>query len=171
MEQLHQTHTGIFRGKLAYMPPERLRGEAADVQMDVFALGIVLYELLTGRKPFNTEIEEAIGAAILTEPFVPVQELRSGLPEPLQRIVHRAIAKDAELQLAQETPVKRSPPPAPPTMARRNMPGCRRRPKPSTRNTPSSVSPSRRQAPSRAWRHCSRERGGRRSGARPARTC
>ncbi|WP_157758672.1 protein kinase domain-containing protein [Cystobacter fuscus] len=162
VDQLHQTHTGIFRGKLAYMPPERLRGEAADVQMDVFALGIVLYELLTGRKPFNTEIEEAIGAAILTEPFVPVQELRSGLPEPLQRIVHRAIAKEpqerypncrtfmielkawlatlaessdsqalehylaelgftapesAELQPAQETPVKRSPPPAPPTPA------------------------------------------------------
>ncbi|ATB39845.1 hypothetical protein CYFUS_005293 [Cystobacter fuscus] len=93
---LRRTQSGKLRGKPSYMPPERLRGAPADVQTDVFALGMVLYELLTGRKPFNAQNPHFAAVAILREPFLPVRQLRPEVPEDLQRIVHRALAKETQ---------------------------------------------------------------------------
>lgn len=90
------TQTGVLKGKLAYMPPEQLRNEPLDRRADVYALGIVLYELLTGFKPFRASSEAALLQAILSEPEVPVEQRRSDVPEPLQRILSRAISKDRE---------------------------------------------------------------------------
>ena len=88
------TKTGNVKGKFAYMPPEQLAGETIDRRADVFALGIVLYELITGRKPFDTTNEAIIVRAILYEPFPPASEFRPEVPASLQSILDRALAKD-----------------------------------------------------------------------------
>ena len=95
-DQVHRTQTGIIKGKLTYMPPEQLRGKELDRRVDVYALGVVLYELLTGRKPFDATTEASIAKAILFEPLVPAVKRRPDLPKALQGILARALAKDRE---------------------------------------------------------------------------
>jgi hypothetical protein len=92
------TQTGILKGKLAYMPPEQLRNEPLDRRADVYALGIVLYELLTGLKPFMATSEAGMVQAILFELQVPVALRRPEVPEDLQRILAQATAKERELR-------------------------------------------------------------------------
>jgi len=94
--QEHQTRTGVLKGKLAYMPPEQLQAHPVDLRVDVYALGVVLYELLTGQKPFEAHTEASIMQAILFEPLIPVSERRLELPPELVRIVDRALAKTRE---------------------------------------------------------------------------
>ncbi|KFE62646.1 Serine/threonine-protein kinase Pkn6 [Hyalangium minutum] len=95
-DQVHRTQTGIIKGKLTYMPPEQLRGKKLDRRVDVYALGVVLYELLTSRKPFDATTEASIAKAILFEPLVPAVKRRPDLPKALQVILDRALAKDRE---------------------------------------------------------------------------
>jgi len=95
-DQVHRTQTGIIKGKLSYMPPEQLRGQHLDRRVDVYALGVVFYELLTGHKPFNATTEASIAKAILFEPWVPAVKRRPDLPKALQTILDRALAKDRE---------------------------------------------------------------------------
>jgi eukaryotic-like serine/threonine-protein kinase len=90
------TQTGVLKGKLAYMPPEQLRNEPLDRRADVYALGIVLYELLTGLKPFKASSEAGLLQAILSDPETPVAQHRPDVPEALQRILARAISKERE---------------------------------------------------------------------------
>jgi serine/threonine protein kinase len=92
--QVHRTKTGVVKGKLSYMAPEQLRGGALDRRVDVYALGIVLYELLTGRKPFDATQEASIARAILFEPLIPAEKRRPDLPKALQGILKRALARD-----------------------------------------------------------------------------
>jgi serine/threonine-protein kinase len=94
--QVHRTQTGVIKGKLSYMAPEQLRGKPLDRRVDVYALGIVFYELLTGQKPFNAKTEAELARAILAEPFVPALERRKDLPRAVQWILERALAKDRE---------------------------------------------------------------------------
>ncbi|WP_249348004.1 serine/threonine protein kinase, partial [Corallococcus exiguus] len=94
--QSHRTATGVVKGKIAYMPPEQLQAKAMDGRVDVYALGIVLYELLTGRRPFDATTDVSMMQAILFEPFVPAVQRRPDLPEAMQRILERALAKDRE---------------------------------------------------------------------------
>jgi serine/threonine protein kinase len=94
--QVHHTQTGRIKGKLPYMPPEQLRNKPLDRRVDVYALGIVFYQLLTGRKPFDATTEASIARAILIEPFIPAAERRPDLPSALQLILERALAKDRE---------------------------------------------------------------------------
>ncbi|RKI72763.1 serine/threonine protein kinase [Corallococcus sp. AB049A] len=94
--QSHRTATGVVKGKIAYMPPEQLQAKAMDGRVDVYALGIVLYELLTGKRPFDATTDVSMMQAILFEPFVPALKRRPDLPEAMQRILERALAKDRE---------------------------------------------------------------------------
>ncbi|RKH32299.1 serine/threonine protein kinase [Corallococcus praedator] len=94
--QSHRTQTGVVKGKVAYMPPEQLQARNMDARVDVYALGMVLYELLTGRRPFEAATEVGMMQAILFEPFVPAVERRPDLPPAMQRILERALAKDRE---------------------------------------------------------------------------
>ncbi|RKH04733.1 serine/threonine protein kinase [Corallococcus sp. CA053C] len=94
--QSHRTQTGVVKGKVAYMPPEQLQAKAMDARVDVYALGMVLYELLTGRRPFEATTDVSMMQAILFEPFVPALERRSDLPVAMQRILEKALAKDRE---------------------------------------------------------------------------
>ncbi|HEX8705723.1 MAG TPA: protein kinase, partial [Myxococcaceae bacterium] len=94
--QSHKTQSGVIKGKLAYMPPEQLRAKPLDRRVDVYALGVVLYELLTGHKPFEASTDASLMQAILFEPLVPAVEHRPDLPEGLLRILDRVLSKDRE---------------------------------------------------------------------------
>jgi serine/threonine protein kinase len=88
------TATGMRLGTPAYMSPEQTEGKSAGRRTDIWSLGVVLYEMVTGRLPFAGEMDAAVAYAILhTEPEPPTA-LRSGLPVELDRIVAKALAKD-----------------------------------------------------------------------------
>jgi serine/threonine-protein kinase len=94
--QSHKTQSGVIKGKLAYMPPEQLRAWPLDRRVDVYALGVVFYELLTGHKPFEAPTEASLMQTILFEAPVPAVRHRPDLPEAVQRILDRVLAKDRE---------------------------------------------------------------------------
>lgn len=94
--QGHHTKTGTLKGKLSYMPPEQLSGKPLDRRADVFALGIVLYELLCAKKPFDATTEVSIMQAILYEPLIPANQRRTDVPPELSRILDRALAKNRD---------------------------------------------------------------------------
>ncbi|WP_224240750.1 serine/threonine protein kinase [Hyalangium gracile] len=94
--QGHKTQTGLIKGKLAYMPPEQVRAKNLDRRVDVYALGVVLYELLTRHKPFDAPTDASLMQAILFEPQTPAAQHRPELPEAVQRILERALSKDRE---------------------------------------------------------------------------
>jgi serine/threonine-protein kinase len=94
--QEHSTQPGVVKGKLAYMSPEQLLGKPLDRRVDVYALGVVFYELLTGHKPFDAKTELSMAEAILCEPPVPAVQRQPDLPKAVQWILDRALAKDRE---------------------------------------------------------------------------
>ena len=85
---------GHVVGTVPYMAPEQLRGEAADGRTDLFALGVVLYELATGRRPFEGATAGVISSGILRDAPAPLASLREGVPADLDRIVARCLEKE-----------------------------------------------------------------------------
>jgi hypothetical protein len=92
----HKTRTGFIKGKLSYMPPEQVQGEKLDARADVYALGVVLYELCTGRVPFSGESDFKLMQSICETPPPAPTSLSPGVPEPLEAIILQAMAKDRE---------------------------------------------------------------------------
>lgn len=93
------TQTGAALGSPKYMAPEQVLGQAIDPRADIFSLGSVLYEMLTGRTPFEREGESTVFALmnrIVTEPHTPVLELNPALPPAFDRILARALAKSPD---------------------------------------------------------------------------
>ena len=88
------TTTGQFLGTPNYMSPEQVSGAPVDGRSDIFSLGVVLYELLTKRKPFVGENLTAISYKIVHEDFTPPAELAADVPPEFNPIVARAMAKD-----------------------------------------------------------------------------
>ena len=88
------TKTGSTMGTLYYMSPEQTRGEAVDERSDIFSLGVVLYELITGQLPFKGDHDPAIIYSIGYEEPEPLARYKSGVSEDCQRIVSKALAKD-----------------------------------------------------------------------------
>jgi serine/threonine-protein kinase len=88
------TTTGQFLGTPNYMSPEQVSGAPVDGRSDIFSLGVVLYELLTNRKPFQGDNLTAISYKIVHEDFTPPAELSSDIPPEFNPIVARAMAKD-----------------------------------------------------------------------------
>jgi hypothetical protein len=89
-----QTQVGFIKGKLGYMAPEQLRGLSVDARTDVFALGIVLYELTTMRRAFREESDLATMERIRTGSFTPPSAINPEYPPDLERIVTRALRID-----------------------------------------------------------------------------
>jgi hypothetical protein len=92
--QTRLTQAGHAMGTSGYMSPEQLRGQEVDRRTDVWALGVVLYEMITGRPPFQGDSPAAIGHALLFVDPEPMTALRTGVPLELDRIVFKALAKD-----------------------------------------------------------------------------
>jgi non-specific serine/threonine protein kinase len=90
------TKTGFFVGTLDYASPEQIQGQALGPAADLYALGCVLFEILTGRKPFDKESDVAVFHAHLLEPPPRLTELRPELPEALDAVVAQALAKSAD---------------------------------------------------------------------------
>ncbi len=94
-DRLVKTQTGILKGKFAYMAPEQARGEPIDHRSDVFAIGVVLYELLTGERAFKADTDFGLLEKVRRVDVVPVRQLRPEVPRDLERIVMKALARDA----------------------------------------------------------------------------
>ncbi len=88
------TMEGSTLGTAAYMSPEQARGEALDKRSDIWSLGVVLYEMLSGRMPFKGDYEQAVIYSIQNEEPEPLTALRSGVPIALDGIIAKALAKD-----------------------------------------------------------------------------
>lgn len=89
------TKTSSTVGTLAYMSPEHIQGGSVDARSDIFSFGVVLYEMLTGRLPFEGEYDSALMYAILNEAPEPVQKHRPDLSSEFIHVVNRALEKDA----------------------------------------------------------------------------
>ena len=87
---------GAMIGTLPYMSPEQVRGETLDARSDLFSAGIVLYEMLAGRRPFEESNPAAVASAILTREAAPVARFAPETPAELERIIAKALKKDPE---------------------------------------------------------------------------
>jgi tetratricopeptide (TPR) repeat protein len=133
MRDVQLTQTGSQLGTAAYMSPEQIRGEAVDPAADIWALGVVMYEMLAGVRPFRGDYGHAVFYAVLHSEPAPLSELRKDLPDGLDGIVRKCLQKpsadryaDARQVLAELRSVERggagsSDRPAPPA-ARRALP-------------------------------------------------
>jgi eukaryotic-like serine/threonine-protein kinase len=88
------TMTGTTMGSLYYMSPEQVKGQPTDARSDLYSLGVSLYELVTGERPFRADSDYSLMAAHLQQPPKPPIELRSDLPAALNEIILMAIAKE-----------------------------------------------------------------------------
>ena len=94
----HATKMGIVIGTAAYMSPEQARGKVVDRRADVWAFGVVLYEMLTGRRAFGGDEISDVLAAVLTE-TPSMEALPAGTPEPVRRLLRRCLMKDRRERL------------------------------------------------------------------------
>jgi len=89
-----RTRTGIVLGTPSFMSPEQLQGRTLTGQSDVFSLGVTLYQLLTARLPFRADSMPALMMKIAMEPHARVRAMRPDLPEGIDQLMDRALAKD-----------------------------------------------------------------------------
>jgi serine/threonine-protein kinase len=94
------TATGAIVGTPYYMSPEQVRSKDFDHRADLYACGVILYQILTGRAPFDADNFGDLFVAILNQDPVEMRALRPELPEALEAVVHRAMARDKEERFA-----------------------------------------------------------------------
>jgi beta-lactam-binding protein with PASTA domain/predicted Ser/Thr protein kinase len=111
------TETGAIMGTAQYLSPEQAQGLPVDARSDLYSIGVILYELLTGRVPFDAESAVTIALKHVSEPPIPPSELVPGIPPALEAVVLKAMAKDpadryqdadafiADLQAARDAPL------------------------------------------------------------------
>ena len=91
-----KTATGTVLGTPSYMSPEQLAGKKVDGRSDIFSLGVCLYELLVGEKPFTGDSVATLVTSIVNTPHRPIQQLDPKIPEGVARVIDRALQKDPE---------------------------------------------------------------------------
>src|SRR5271165_2893653 len=89
-----QSHPGQVLGTVGYMSPEQVRGHAANARSDIFAVGVILYEMLTGKAAFRKATSAETMTAILNEDPPAVSQIAPSVPPGLQRVVNRCLAKN-----------------------------------------------------------------------------
>jgi Tol biopolymer transport system component len=90
------TGEGKIVGTVTYMSPEQAEGKAVDHRSDIFSLGVMLYEMATGERPFKGDSNVSTLSAILRDTPKPVSDINPGLPRELTKIIRRALTKDPE---------------------------------------------------------------------------
>ena len=90
------TKTGTTIGTVAYMSPEQTRGGKVNHRSDIWSMGVVLYEMITGQLPFKGDYEQAVMYSIMNEEPEPITGVRTGVPIELERIINKALAKNPE---------------------------------------------------------------------------
>lgn len=90
------TQTGIVLGTAAYVAPEQVRGEPVDGAADQYALGCLLYEAITGRRPFESESTMTMATRRLAEDPLPLRSLRPDVPRGLDAVIMRALAREPQ---------------------------------------------------------------------------
>ena len=90
------TKSGLIVGTVPYLSPEQVQGRSADHRSDIFALGVVLFEMLAGERPFQADSPVGLMTAILRDAPLPLEELRDGVPPALAAILRRCLEKDPE---------------------------------------------------------------------------
>ena len=92
------TKTGSTLGTVGYMSPEQVEGKQVDHRSDLFSVGVILYEMLTGRRPFGGHTDAAVARSITDTPPEPIARYKSGTTGELQQIVDKALTKDPTLR-------------------------------------------------------------------------
>ena len=95
-ERPEGTEAGVVMGTMGYMSPEQVRGQAADYRTDIFAFGVILYEMLTGKRAFQKPTLADTMIAILNEEPPAISQVSNNVPPALQRVVHRCLEKNPE---------------------------------------------------------------------------
>lgn len=106
-EGMDTTRTGMLKGKVSYMSPEQCRQERLDRRSDLFALGIVGWELLAGKKPFRGRSELGIMQAIVSGDCLHLRDVRPDVPEPIAAVLHRAMATDPDARFSTADELRR----------------------------------------------------------------
>jgi serine/threonine-protein kinase len=88
------TKSGSTVGTVSYMSPEQAKGEPADERTDIWSVGVLLYEMLSGRRPFDGDYDQVVFYAIVNTDPTPIADLRDDVPAELQAIVSRCLQKD-----------------------------------------------------------------------------
>jgi serine/threonine protein kinase len=91
----HKTQAGVVKGKFAYMAPEQCTAGQADHRLDIFALGVCLFETLTGKSLYRRQTEAATMRAVIMDPVPSLKERLPDVPDELEQILKKALAKEA----------------------------------------------------------------------------
>ena len=102
------TSVAEVAGTLPYMAPERLGGERMTPRTDVYALGVLLYEMCSGRRPFRAPSGAELVAEILRDPFVPLDEVQPALKPSLRALIHRCLSRTPEARPADAGELERA---------------------------------------------------------------
>ncbi|HUF08145.1 MAG TPA: protein kinase [Rhodothermales bacterium] len=97
---LDLTQTGSTVGTISYMSPEGIRGHPMDQRADIWSMGVILYELLSGRRPFEAEYRDAVAYRIINETPTPLKEIDPSIPRYLASAAEKCLAKDPRERFA-----------------------------------------------------------------------
>ncbi|PKN91356.1 MAG: hypothetical protein CVU44_19780 [Chloroflexi bacterium HGW-Chloroflexi-6] len=95
-QQTHLTGSGGIIGTAAYMSPEQAQGEEIDYRSDIYALGVILYEMLSGKLPFDSSTPMGVAVKHITEPVPRILEIKPDLPPAIETVIEKALAKNPE---------------------------------------------------------------------------